>query len=408
MTERKKSLFKRCTGALFLALCALLSLSAAALGAEEIAGYVLSTDIAAYIDGYPIPSYNVDGRLGVVAEDLRNYGFSVVWDAEALTLHVKRAEQPVYTPLETEKTDMEPGRVLTPVYKTNIVTYVDGRAVESFNIDGRTIIYFSALSGYAKGGYQYDDISRSSMFSTERPLRPAVTLSGDVFPDKILHAGGSIDGQAGSNSLEALEATYAAGRRFIEMDFLLSSDGHPVALHDWSRYYSYSLGSTPVSLDQFKTVKIYNRYTSVYLDSLAKWLSAHPDVYIITDVKDDNLGVLRKIAEEKPEILSRILPQIYAESEYAPVRALGYSNIIFTLYRLPTYAEKADAAGIVEMAERMELLALTFDCTLATPEYVETLKKSGVFLCAHTVNGAEAQAEYYALGVDCVYTDYTE
>ena len=51
---------------------------------------------------------------------------------------------------------------------------------------------------------------------------------------------------------------------------------------------------------------------------------------------------------------------------------------------------------------------MTFDCTLATPSYVETLKTSGIPLCTHTVNGAEAQEQVFALGVDCVYTDYTD
>ena len=408
MINMRRSLFQWFTGALLCAVCALLTLSAAALRAEGIVGYVLSTDITAYIDGYAIPSYNVDGHLGVVAEDLRSYGFSVLWNAEDCTLRVTRMERPVYTPLELEPAAAAPGFVLSPVYATNIVTYVDGRAVESFNIDGRTIIYFSALDVYAKGGRVYDSGARASMISTERPLTGAVTLDREVFPDKIVHGGGQIGGLPGSNSMEALEATYAAGRRFIEMDFLLSSDGHPVALHDWSRYYSYSLGAAPVSVEEFKKVKIFNRYTSVTLDSLADWLSAHTDVYIVTDVKDDNLGVLRKIAEAHPEILPQILPQIYSEAEYAPVRALGYSNIIFTLYRLPTYNEKADAAGIVKITERIELLAGTFDCTLATPSYVETLKTSGIPLCTHTVNGAEAQEQVFALGVDCVYTDYTD
>lgn len=94
MINMRRSLFQWFTGALLCAVCALLTLSAAALRAEGIVGYVLSTDITAYIDGYAIPSYNVDGHLGVVAEDLRSYGFSVLWNAEDCTLRVTRMERP--------------------------------------------------------------------------------------------------------------------------------------------------------------------------------------------------------------------------------------------------------------------------------------------------------------------------
>ncbi len=42
-------------------------------------GDVLATDIKAYVQGKPIRSMNIDGYTAVVAEDLRQYGFDVVW-----------------------------------------------------------------------------------------------------------------------------------------------------------------------------------------------------------------------------------------------------------------------------------------------------------------------------------------
>ena len=58
-----------------LLLLAALSLSAAALRPGDVAGQVLATEIRAFIDGVEIPAYNIDGNLGVVAEDLNAYGF---------------------------------------------------------------------------------------------------------------------------------------------------------------------------------------------------------------------------------------------------------------------------------------------------------------------------------------------
>lgn len=45
----------------------------------DVIGEALNTDITAYVDDVPIRSYNIDGWTGIVAEDLREYGFDVVW-----------------------------------------------------------------------------------------------------------------------------------------------------------------------------------------------------------------------------------------------------------------------------------------------------------------------------------------
>lgn len=53
----------------------LFALGASAVG--EIAGSAVRTDIAAYINNYPISSYNIDGYTAVIAEELSDYGFTV-------------------------------------------------------------------------------------------------------------------------------------------------------------------------------------------------------------------------------------------------------------------------------------------------------------------------------------------
>ena len=53
----------------------ILCLPSTALAGTRIAGEALNTDIRAYIDEIPIRSYNIGGKTGIVAEDLRDYGF---------------------------------------------------------------------------------------------------------------------------------------------------------------------------------------------------------------------------------------------------------------------------------------------------------------------------------------------
>ncbi|MBQ5389698.1 MAG: hypothetical protein IIU58_02205, partial [Clostridia bacterium] len=288
---------------LLIAICALLTFTAAALRAGDIVGYVLSTEIRAFIDGVEIPAYNIGGKLGVVAEDLRGYGFSVIWNPEKQTLSISRDPDAPLCPVAVPaRSDAPIGTKILPVLHTSIVTDMDGEAVESFNNDGRTIIYFSELARY--GSCLYDDSTRLAMLVTSGQSLSTKRL--ETLPHKIIHAGGAIENRTGSNSLEALNLTYARGYRFIEMDFRFTADSKAICLHDWSKLYSSQLTPRPITAAEFTRVRIFNRYTSVTLDSLAKWLAEHPDVYIITDCKEDNLALLRLIAREHPELVPQI------------------------------------------------------------------------------------------------------
>ena len=56
----------------------------------DVIGSALKTDIVASINGHHIPSYNVEGYTYIVAEDLRYYGFSVVYDNNYRSLSISR------------------------------------------------------------------------------------------------------------------------------------------------------------------------------------------------------------------------------------------------------------------------------------------------------------------------------
>ena len=49
---------------------------------EKVIGKVLTTDIIAYIDELAIPCYDIDGKIGIIAEDLKNYGFDVIYSSK--------------------------------------------------------------------------------------------------------------------------------------------------------------------------------------------------------------------------------------------------------------------------------------------------------------------------------------
>lgn len=236
-------------------------------------------------------------------------------------------------------------------------------------------------------------------------MEAAQAVPAAVLPETryILHAGGvTPTGAVGSNSLEALERSYAQGYRVMELDFCWTADRELVCVHDWARSYSWM---QPVTLAEFEAVRgsTYG-YTSMTLDLLAAWLEVRPGAVIVTDIKEGNVAGAALIAERYPELKDRFVVQIYHMDEYEAIAELGFAQIL-TVYQM-TWTEKTDAAALAEFAQTHSLVGLTFPAELAAREgYVEALSGAGVPLFAHTVNDTAEQAALFSLGISGVYAD---
>ena len=225
----------------------------------------------------------------------------------------------------------------------------------------------------------------------------------------ILHAGGVTPaGTVGSNSLEALDYSYQRGYRVMEMDFFWTTDGQLVCVHDWDTYYAHSLGKEALTLQEFESVNGSYGFTSMTLDTLAQWMTQHDDVVIVTDIKENCVEGAKLIAERYPQLRDRFYIQIYNTQDYETVSALGFQNIILTVYQM-TWAEKADANALAAFANSHALAGITFPIDLVDliPGYLETLVASGTPVFVHTVNDAETQQMLFDAGVTGVYTDGT-
>jgi hypothetical protein len=122
----------------------------------DVIGHALHTDIVAFIGEHPIRSYNIDGRTAVVAEDLADYGFDVLWDADSRFLIVSRlsslplgSPQPSYVP-EGISPDLIGVRAYSVLYTDIVVSYVVTSALNvtviGFNIGGRTLVFMDDLA----------------------------------------------------------------------------------------------------------------------------------------------------------------------------------------------------------------------------------------------------------------------
>lgn len=134
-------------GILFSMLC---STASAKIG--DIIGYTKYSDIAVYINHYPITSYNINGKTAVVAEDLANYGFNVLWNEYTRSLNITRNTFATeITPFgKVYRYTAKAGQDAFPYLESDIVVYVNGNIVESFNINGKICIYINSLTPYGE------------------------------------------------------------------------------------------------------------------------------------------------------------------------------------------------------------------------------------------------------------------
>ena len=125
----------------------------------EPIGDVLYSDITAYINGNAIPTSVINGKTLVTVEDLARYGFDVVWNKNDRTLKVELNKNKKINPLPVVKDiTHKSGTFKCKYVYTDIKTYLSGEVVESFAINGVTLIDFELLAKY--GSLKWDGKAR--------------------------------------------------------------------------------------------------------------------------------------------------------------------------------------------------------------------------------------------------------
>lgn len=220
--------------------------------------------------------------------------------------------------------------------------------------------------------------------------------------DYLIHAGGIVDGQYFTNTLESFDNCVKNNQSFIEVDFCWTSDGELVCLRDWGYVSS---GKKPLTLSEFMGMKIFNGHTPASIDTLAQWLRNNPGEYIITDVKEDNVRAMQVISSRYPDLLNRFIPQIYSEAEYTPVANMGFKDIILTTYKMQSQ-DAANADSLIAFSQTHDIVGITLSEYYAkNTEYVTQLRRSGVLLGVFTVNNVGEINNYLSKGINMVYTD---
>ena len=137
----------------------------------------------------------------------------------------------------------------------------------------------------------------------------------------IAHAGGAIDGKVYTNSREAIEGSIKAGRKYVEIDLIKTSDGEYIAGHDWERINEMTgrKGDKPLSKQEFLSSKLYGKYTPMSIDDVAELMEKYPDWIMVVD-KIRDLDYLHKHLPYH----DRMIVQVFALHNYFKALQLGY------------------------------------------------------------------------------------
>lgn len=111
----------------------------------DVAGYIYSTDIRAYINGVEIQSYNIGGKTAVVIEDILNENsHQYSYDDSSRTLKFFSLNPSSLVESKSQN-KIKPGKVVGKIYETDIKTSIYDVTVPTYNIGGKTAVAIEEL-----------------------------------------------------------------------------------------------------------------------------------------------------------------------------------------------------------------------------------------------------------------------
>lgn len=207
----------------------------------------------------------------------------------------------------------------------------------------------------------------------------------------IAHAGGAVQNYKYTNSLEALNYNYQRGFRLFELDMIQTSEGVFVAAHDWNHYKKITgyAGTLPPTLQEFKSLKLHQKFTPLAIDDINDWFKKHPDAFLVTDkVNSPSLFVQAFMFKDRL-LMELFTPQAVQEALEEKIYGA-----------MPSYSLLSSIKGDrVEYftSQGLKYLAVSRNHLQRDLEFFQTLKEKGVKVYAFHVNQKKSIDEKYML-----------
>ena len=130
-----------------------------------------------------------------------------------------------------------------------------------------------------------------------------------AYPDTIALAGAPNMNLLGTNSLEALEASYQAGYKNIKVQVCWTEDKEAVLLGSWEKIDEYfdRKPKGELSISEFNELQMKNGLTSMDSLDLIAWMYNHPDVTIIVEVQRSPDFFMKNMEAFKGSFFDRLI-----------------------------------------------------------------------------------------------------
>ena len=230
----------------------------------------------------------------------------------------------------------------------------------------------------------------------------------------IAHALGGIQGVTYSNSREAFLKNYEDGKRWFEVDLFLLKDSNLVCYHgDMDQNLGLKKGEVELlNVEGFVQLKFVGQFTLISFEDLLRMVKIKKDAYIVTDTKGWNQqkmdALLRHIKNVDPQLISKIIPQIYQPDdigriEKAEESAGKFHSLIFTLY-LTRVSNNKVLAFVIQKG--IPIVVVPVKSQRINDQFLEALHQHNKHVYIHTVNDGKTIEKWMEFGIDGFYTDF--
>lgn len=225
-------------------------------------------------------------------------------------------------------------------------------------------------------------------------------------PKIIAHAGGGINGDIYTNSLEALTNSIAKGYKYIEFDLLFTADSVLVATHSWEEYNALceqpQRGDSAPTLSEFLSQRIMGKYTPLTARQINSIFESDSTLFLVTD-KTSDPDIIEKYFSN---IKERTIVEAFSYEDYSELNRLGYHKVLYSCLA------KDISEGVIkhiilypffkgEKIEWMSLHTSALDHYLFKMIDIFSNYKAALF----TVNDKESVPQKHRKNIEYIYTD---
>lgn len=284
---------------------------------------ILSTDIKAFVNDYQIPSMNIDGYTVIVAEDLRNYGFDVIWNPGDRSLRITENLSKKIKPITVENAaNKKTGKILGDVLYTEIKTHIESREIQSFNIGGHTAILIRELGKW--GSVKWDEEKREVRFISDNLSNQAEIEDDNHFGFKINQISltqMTLENKGNKYYYDGKEVGFYDGPAMLSLKIFADKFHYTFIAEDG--YFTVKNGSYSFKIrgNDKKAQKFFDGKLFEESELWHKPLYSNNDLFV-SDVDLSNLFGLNKLWDIETKSISLYYPE-YQVNDYGNYEILG-------------------------------------------------------------------------------------